>query len=158
MSFLAKMRRHAPSDASPIAGVRRYGRFLRLGTTSVELALVAPFILSLAFASIEFSRVVMIKQALTNSAREGCRVATLATTQSTGDVEATIRSFLSQSVANPSDKNTVEITVEPSTFNGITPGTQISTRVEIRFADVAWFTPRWAGDITLIGTADMIRE
>ncbi len=158
MSFLAKNRRRAPLNASTVLSKRRRGGFFRPGSTSVELALVAPFILSLAFGSIEFSRAVMIKQALTNSAREGCRLATLATTQSTDDVEATIQNLLSQSVANPDDASIVDIIVEPSNLNGIASGTQISTRVEIRFADVAWFVPRWAGDVKLIGSADMIRE
>ena len=40
------------------------------GATLVELALVFPFLITLIFGLVEFARYVMVKQAVTNAARE----------------------------------------------------------------------------------------
>jgi Flp pilus assembly protein TadG len=45
----------------------------RQGTAVVELALVAPIFFALIFGIIEFGRIVMVQQILTNSAREAAR-------------------------------------------------------------------------------------
>ncbi len=47
------------------------------GAAAVELAVVLPLLLTLVFGIIEFGWVFMIRETLTNSSREGCRVAVL---------------------------------------------------------------------------------
>ncbi len=48
-------------------------RNVRLGGTAVEFALVAPIFFMVIFASVEFSRVAMIQNAVENAAFEGAR-------------------------------------------------------------------------------------
>ncbi len=47
------------------------------GAAAVELAVVLPLLLTLVFGIIEFGWVFMVRETLTNSSREGCRVAVL---------------------------------------------------------------------------------
>ena len=67
----------------------------RLGATSVEFALAAPILFTVLFAIIEFGNVMMVRNALTNSAREGCRRAALATTTDRNQVNAVVTRQLS---------------------------------------------------------------
>ncbi len=46
----------------------------------VEFAIVTPLLLTIVFGIIEYGYVFMVRQTLTNAAREGCRVAILQTT------------------------------------------------------------------------------
>ena len=138
------------------SSARRHRR--RRGATAVEMALVTPFILLIVFSSIEFSRIVMVKQALTNAAREGCRTATLATTQDSADVDQTIRQYLKGCLADYDDQDMVTVTVNPTSMQECSSGTEITTRIEVRFSDVSWIPTQWAGDAVLVGTATMKRE
>ena len=130
----------------------------RRGATCVEMALVAPVIFLIVFASFEFSRVLMVKQALTNSAREGCRVATLGTTQNVSTVDAEVRQYLKRCFANYSDPELVKVTVTPTNLADAPPGTEVVTEVEVRFSEVSWLFASWTRDVTIIGTATMNRE
>jgi Flp pilus assembly protein TadG len=47
------------------------------GAAAVELAVVAPVLLTLVFGIIEFGWTMMVRQTMINAAREGCRAATL---------------------------------------------------------------------------------
>jgi Flp pilus assembly protein TadG len=46
-------------------------RRLRRGSTTVEFALVVPLLFILIFGTFEFTRIMMVKQGMTNAAREG---------------------------------------------------------------------------------------
>ncbi len=48
----------------------------------VEFAVVSPLLLAILFGIIEYGYVFMVRQTLTNAAREGCRIAVLQTTVS----------------------------------------------------------------------------
>ena len=52
----------------------------RRGVAVVEFAIIAPIVFLVIFGLMEMGRLVMVKQAVTNAAREGCREASLATT------------------------------------------------------------------------------
>ncbi len=45
----------------------------RKGSAVLEMALILPILLTLLFGIIEFSRVLSVKQVITNAAREGAR-------------------------------------------------------------------------------------
>jgi Flp pilus assembly protein TadG len=136
----------------------RRGRGKRNGATAVEMALVAPFIFLIVFASIEFSRVVMIKQSLTNASREGCRVATLATTQDAADVDQAVRQYVQRCFAQYDDPDIVAVTITPSSLGSVASGTEITVQVEVQFSDVSWVPSKWANSLTLVGTSTMKRE
>ncbi len=61
--------------------IRRAGR-RRRGAAIVEFAVVLPLLLVLLFGIIDFGWIFMVRQTLTNAAREGCRVAVLQTATS----------------------------------------------------------------------------
>ena len=65
----------------------------RRGTAIVEFAVVLPLLLVLLFGIIDFGWVFMIRQTLTNAAREGCRIAVLKTA-SDADVLVRVRSVM----------------------------------------------------------------
>lgn len=52
-------------------------RAQRRGAAVVEMAVVAPLLLTLVFGIIEFSWMMSVQQTLTNAAREGCRTAVI---------------------------------------------------------------------------------
>ena len=83
-------RSHAPQKT------RRSARRRRLGATVVEFAIVAPLLFLFIFAMIEFGRMVMVEQILTNAAREGARRGILE--QSTrAEVETIVSDYLTES-------------------------------------------------------------
>lgn len=129
----------------------------RVGAAALEMALVAPIILLISFASIEFSRALMIKQALTNAAREGARTASLITTKNVADVEDRIEFFLRRCITVESSE-ILSITVTPNNLENVDSGNTITTRVSVNLSDVSWLPPAWTGASELAGTATMRRE
>jgi len=65
----------------------------RRGAAVVEFAVILPLLLLLLFGIIEFGWVFMIRQTLTNAAREGVRVAVLQTS-SAADVQGRVREVM----------------------------------------------------------------
>ena len=115
---------------------RRMSR--RRGASTVELAVVAPVLFLLVFGVIELGRMVMVQQALTNAAREGCRTATLASTLNSLDAETACRDYLGSVIAGAANPSTVAVTVNPTSLTGITPGTAITVDTSVNFSDVSW--------------------
>ena len=124
----------------------------------VEVAMVAPVIFFVVFCSIEFARVLMIRQALTNAIREGCRDASLATTLDSSDSEALVRQQLAKVIANSSDSSIVKVSFDPSFTGGVDSMTKIDAAVEVNCSDVSWFPLTIFSDATVRCTAQMIRE
>ena len=150
-SAIARMAKHSLFQS------RKQNRRKR-GATAVEMAFVAPMIFLIVLSSLEFSRVIMVKQALTNAAREGCRTGSLATTQSTSDVEDAARYYLRRCLVDHDDTNIVRITITPANVSNIESGAEITTEIEVNFSDVSWLGILWVGDAKLVGTAKMKRE
>lgn len=121
----------------------------RTAATTVEFAFVAPVVLTLVFGVFELSRVIMVKQALTNAAREGCRTATLATTRTTARAEAVLRDRLEGIVYGHNDASQVRVQWSPSDLATIQSQTSITTTVSINYADVS-LLPNW-----LVGRAEL---
>jgi len=109
----------------------------RRGVTAVEFALVAPVFFLLVFMLIELGRMMMIRQSLTNAAREGCRTAVLATTTSSSKVEAAVRNYLQSITSKASDTSTVRVTT-PTGLASCASGTQLAVYVEVDYEDVSW--------------------
>jgi len=55
----------------------RSKRFGRRAAAAVEMAVIAPLLLTMIFGVMEFGWVFWVKETLTNATREGCRVAVL---------------------------------------------------------------------------------
>ncbi len=65
----------------------------RRGSAVVEFAVILPLLLTLLMGIIEFGWVFMVRQTLTNAAREGCRIAVL-NTATEDDVATRIREVM----------------------------------------------------------------
>ena len=130
----------------------------RRAVSAVEMAIVAPLLFLLIFGMVEFARMVMLKQALVNAAREGSRTAILANVLSSSDAETAVRESLKESIANSSDTSKVRVTITPSTLAGMASGTSVTTRVEVTFSDVSWIPPSFGGSIVIVGESTMKRE
>jgi Flp pilus assembly protein TadG len=122
------------------------------------MALVAPFFFVLVMGMVEFARMVMVQQALTNAAREGCRKAALPTTSSTTVVDATVRQQLKPSLSNAENTSTCRVTITPTVLAGIAENTEISVAVEVNYTDVTWLPPAFLKKSVLRGKATVRRE
>jgi hypothetical protein len=141
----------------------------RRGAAAVEFALVAPLFFLLVFGMLEFGRMVMVQQILTNASREGARKAVLdgATLK---DVTDTVTGYMNDAnIAITLDKITFTKNNVPSTDptgGNSTYGDSIGVQVSVPFSQVSWlpasilldFLPAGQTDITLTAKTVMRRE
>jgi Flp pilus assembly protein TadG len=129
----------------------------RRGAAAVEFAIVAPVFFLLVFGMIEYGRMVMVQQVLTNASREGARVGVL--DPPTGQtslplVTSAVNKYLSS--AGITGATTTTIPSEPSSA---TYGQSVTVKVSVPFSNVSWFpTPIWLGGKTLSTSSVMRRE
>jgi Flp pilus assembly protein TadG len=102
---------------------------------------------------IEYGRMVMVQQILTNAAREGARVGILDnSTQS--DVDTAVDRYLTAANINGSTT-----TVTPNPPSSATSGNPVTVTVSVGFNQVSWLpSPFFLGGKTLSYTATMRRE
>jgi Flp pilus assembly protein TadG len=107
----------------------------RRAAAAVEFAVVAPVLFLIILGMIEFGRVMMVEQEMTNAAREGCRTGVLQGSTAS-DVRNVVSDYLSGArvpLADPA--NQVVVSPDPS---GATAGASISVTVRIPFDSVSW--------------------
>lgn len=119
----------------------------------MEFALVAPLLFLLVFGMIEYGRMVMVQQILTNASREGARMGVLDGT-TTADVTNSVNSYLS----NASIQNaTVTVTPNPPSSAGF--GEPVTVTVSVPFNQVSWLpAPLFLNGTTLSSQTVMRRE
>lgn len=125
----------------------------RRGAAAVEFAVVAPVFLLLVFGMIEYGRMVMVQQILTNASREGARCAVLdgATHQMVVD---TVTQYLTSGSIQGAN-----ITVNPTNPEDAGFGDPVTVTVDIGFSGVSWLpSPMYLGGTTLSATTVMRRE
>ena len=125
----------------------------RRGAAVVEFAVVAPVFFLLIFGMIEYGRMVMVQQVLTNASREGARVGIL--DGSTGsDVSTTVSGYLTSSSISGAT-----ITVDPANPSAAGAGDPVTVTVSVPFNQVSWLpAPMFLGGQTLSATTVMRRE
>ena len=133
-------------------------RSKRKGAATIEMAFVAPVIFLLVFGSIEFSRMMMVRQALTNAAREGCRNACLATTSDKARPIAVVRETLQGVLSDTESESVLRVSVTPDFTVIPSSGTIVTITVEVDCADVSFLPPMFFSDATLSATSSMKRE
>jgi Flp pilus assembly protein TadG len=134
----------------------------RRGAAAVEFAIVAPVFFILIFGMIEFGRMVMVQQILTNASREGARKAVLDGSTAT-DVNTTVRNNLGDASITINDS---EIIVDPPNPSTAQYGSPVTVTVTVPFSRVSWlpapfmlnFLPAGQTDVTLRATTVMRRE
>ena len=125
----------------------------RLGAAAVEFAIVAPLFFLFVFGIIEFGRVMLVKNVITNASREAARVAVIDGATST-EVEQVARKY--SEAGTVAD---VTVTISPSNLSTATQGTPITVTVSVNFNDVSWLpTPAILKDLSVSGKTTMRRE
>ncbi len=133
--------------------VRGLCRKNRCGVAAVEFAVVAPVFFLLVFGMIEYGRMVMVQQIITNASREGARVAILDGI-TTADVETKVGDYLNDN--GISGANVGVVTNAP-----IAPdyAESMTIAVDIPFGQVSWLpTPIYLSGKQLTATTTMRRE
>ncbi|TWU31734.1 TadE/TadG family type IV pilus assembly protein [Novipirellula artificiosorum] len=130
----------------------------RRGATAVEMAIVAPLFFLFTFALVEFSRISMVKQGLTDATRAGCREAILATTLNRKDAESKVRDHLRAVLLNDAMADRCHVSISPGDLSSVERGTEITTSVEVNCSDISWIAPRFGDDVMLRAKSTMKRE
>src|SRR6266581_3486012 len=84
---------NGPWEALKVEKVCRTCRRNRWGAAAVEFAVVAPVFFLMVFGMIEYGRMVMVQQVITNASREGARVGVL-DGATTADVTTAVNNYL----------------------------------------------------------------
>ncbi len=125
----------------------------RRGVAAVEFAIVAPLFFLIVLGILEFGRMVMVQQVITNAAREGARIAVL-DSATAGRVTTRVNDYMS---AAGLDNAIVEIT--PSQPASAEYDEPVSVRVRIPFSAVSVLSkPFLAGSTELTAQSVMRRE
>lgn len=119
----------------------------------MEFAVIAPVFLLFVFGMIEYGRMVMVQQVLTNASREGARQAVLDGATVTG-VTATVNDYLTS--ASITGATT---TVSPNPPTSAQFGDPVTVTVSVPFTSVSWLpSPMYLGGKTMTATTVMGRE
>ncbi|MCA9099536.1 MAG: pilus assembly protein [Pirellulales bacterium] len=121
----------------------------------MEFALIAPVLFLLAFGIIEFGRMVMVQQVLTNASREGARMAIL-DGATTSEVYTAVDTYLDSAAVSSSGATR---TVSPALPTSDDYVGAITVTVSVPFDQVSWLpSPLFLGGKTLTATSVMRRE
>lgn len=130
-------------------------RKTRLGAATVEFAVIAPLFVLLLFGMIEFGRLVMVQQVITNASREGARRAVVEQA-TTADVTSAVQTYLNNGGIKASAA-TVTVDPNPPTLVGL--GEPVTVKVQLPFTAVSWLpSPMFLGATNLNATTTMRRE
>ena len=119
----------------------------------VEFAIVAPVFFLLVLGMVEYGRMVMVQQVITNASREGARQAVLDGATSV-EVSALVNSYLASGSISGAT-----VTVAPDPPTGAEFGDPVTVAVSIPFSQVSWLpSPMYLGGKTLTASTVMRRE
>lgn len=125
----------------------------RAGVAVVEFAVIAPLFFLLILGMIEFGRMVMVQQVITNASREGARTAIVQGATNT-DVVGVVQNYLAAGGVRGA---TVSVSPDPIDLAGY--GDPVTVTVSVPFRQVSWLpTPMFLGDTQLRATTTMRRE
>jgi Flp pilus assembly protein TadG len=128
----------------------------RRGAAVVEFAIVAPIFFLLIFGMIEFGRVVMVQQLLTNASREGARLGVL-NDATVSQVQTKVVNYLSgANITIAATDVDVDYATDPSSPDG---GESVTVTVSVPFNQVSWLpSPMFLSGYTLSASSGMRRE
>ena len=124
------------------------------GAAAVEFAVVAPIFVLLLFGMIEYGRMVMVQQMLTNATREGARRAVVDGT-TTASVRTTVQDYLTGGNITVNDD---EISVNPDPTTAAF-GDPVTVSLTVPFSRVSWLpSPMFLGKANMSASSVMRRE
>ena len=109
----------------------------RRGAAVVEFAVVAPLLFLVLFGIIEFGRLFMVQQVLTNATREGARRAILETSTE-AEVKTVVGDYLTSAAVSGAT-----VTVSPSNLSLLGLGDAVTVGASVPFEDVSWLPSPW---------------
>jgi Flp pilus assembly protein TadG len=131
----------------------RLFRRKRRAAAAVEFAIVAPVFFLLVFGLIEYGRMVMVQQIITNASREGARTAVLDGATTAG-VTAAVNNYLTSGSISGAT-----VTVNPNPPTTAQYGDPVTVTVSVPFSQVSWLpSPMYLGGKTLTSSTVMRRE
>ena len=107
------------------------------GAALVEFALVAPIFFFIVLAMVEFGRMIMVQQILTNASREGARRAIVEGATPT-EVEAVVKNYLQRSSVKEGT-----VTITPKRLDRAGFGDSVSVTVVVPFDAISWTGTPW---------------
>ncbi len=150
---MERIQRTLTATAVKLDKVCRSYRKKRRGAAAVEFAVVAPVFLLLVFGMIEYGRMVMVQQVITNASREGARCGVLDGSTNQDVVDVVTQYLTSGSIQGAT------ITVTPTNPGDAEFGDPVTVMVDIPFSQVSWLpSPMYLGGTTLSATTVMRRE
>lgn len=126
----------------------------RTAASAVEFAIVAPLLFMLVLGMIEFGRMLMVQQIMTNAAREGARKAVLPGATET-QVYQTVDTYVNNSGING---HTRSVTPNPTAASS---NSAITVTVSVTYDKVTWLpigAVKWLKEKRLTATVDMRKE
>jgi Flp pilus assembly protein TadG len=158
----------SPNDFSALAGAKSWSgnpklekvcrlcRKNRRGAAVVEFAIVAPVFFLLVFGMIEYGRMVMVQQILTNASREGARYAVIQSTNDTTAVTTKVKDYLTSAKLKAS-ASTVTVTWPASGGSG--SAQPVTVKVSIPFGQVSWLpSPMFLSSTTPLEATSVMRR
>ncbi len=118
----------------------------RRGNTVIEMALVMPILLYLAFGTVEFGYFFYVKHTMQGAAREGCRAA-IPSGAANSDVNAAV---LSELTAAGLQNSGYTVTTSPVTVSSATTGSNVTVTVSCSWGTVG------LRPMKLIGTSKVV--
>ncbi|MGB9690018.1 TadE/TadG family type IV pilus assembly protein [Thermogutta sp.] len=123
------------------------------GVAVVEFAVVAPIFFLLILGLIEFGRMVMVQQVITNASREGARRAIIQGV-TTAEVISVVQDYLASGGIR-----SATVTVTPDPIDSAGYGEPVTVTVSVPFRQVSWLpSPMFLGGVELRATTTMRRE
>ncbi|MBS0202208.1 MAG: pilus assembly protein [Planctomycetes bacterium] len=117
----------------PAIRSRRSHQRSRRGVAAVELALVLPFLIVLAFGMLEYNRSVMLKTRMISAAYEAARMATRPTTSSTTAASAAGVKSYCNSLLTQLNVHGATVTVSPESLGSASPQTLVTVSITAPF-------------------------
>lgn len=124
----------------------------RAGAAVVEFAFVAPFMIFLTMGMIEIGRLVMVKQMLVSTSREGARMAVLP-----GSKTLELQSYVESELEKLSI-NTATVTLTPAILETAAPGSPITVQISVPAANVSWIPQPMFSFGNLVEAATTMRK
>ena len=119
----------------------------------VEFAVVVPVFFLLIFGMIEYGRLVMVQQILTNASREGARRAVLEVIEEDDVIDA-VNDYLAGSSISGAEVTVIENPPIPPDF-----ANSMTVTVSIPFSQVSWLpSPMFLGSYEMSASSTMRRE
>lgn len=119
----------------------------------MEFAIVAPVFFIMVLGMVEFGRMVMVQQVLTNASREGARVAVLDGSTS-ADVISKVRDYLTAA-----HLPAVDPVITPNPPGSANYGDPVTVTVAVGFSQVSWLpTPMFVSGSTQLTASTVMRR